>query len=127
MEEYGLKEKINLFLVSDHGMHSVTKKDIIDLRQYVADDLYDRYESSPTLHVYPKKGKAVQVHQGLTRAAAATKAFRMFTPMTVPQNWHYGKNNRMPPILLIADPPYVFHDFYDTIDFFQNKYNFTGK
>lgn len=37
-------------------MISVTKKDVIDLRKIVSNDLYDMYESSPGIHIYPKPG-----------------------------------------------------------------------
>lgn len=56
MTEKQLKDKINIFFVSDHGMQSVTRKNVINLNDIVPDDLYDRYENSPIAHIYPKKG-----------------------------------------------------------------------
>lgn len=56
MEVHNLTNHVNIFFLSDHGMLSSNKKNVIDLNKIISHDLYDEYENSPGLHIYPKPG-----------------------------------------------------------------------
>lgn len=107
-------------------MQSVTKKDVIDLSQYVNDDYYDKYEYSPIYHIYPKEDKEEYVYNQLKKAADSGAHFKVYKKSEIPTRWHYKNNRRTPPILAVADPPYVFQDFYNTISDQEKKWNFTA-
>jgi len=71
-------------------------------------------------------GFAKDVYEGLVRGAKETGAYRVFRSADIPKEFHYS-NSRTPPILLLANPPHTFQDFYDSAKYFGNKYNFKRK
>ena len=52
--------------------------------------------------------------------------FKVYKTNEIPERWHYKNNRRAPPILAVADPPYVFQDFYQTISNEEKNWNITG-
>ena len=107
-------------------MISSTKKDVIDLRNFVSSDYYDIYETSPGLHIYPKPGKANIVYNALKDAVKNGSNFQVFKTTEIPNHWHFKNNRRAPPIFALANPPHVFHDFYSYTKGIEKKWNFTG-
>lgn len=137
---------MNVFFVSDHGMESVTRKNIIDLREFVSDNMHDTYGKSPVYHIYPNKGTlwvfyfllqtlqrlltsgaGQDVYNALKTASDNGENFKVYRLSEIPERWHYKHNRRLPPILVVADPPFVFQDFYDSIVELEKKWNITGK
>lgn len=49
-----LMNRVNVVFLSDHGMDSVHISNFIDLTEFIADDTYNIYGSSPVLQIVPK-------------------------------------------------------------------------
>ncbi|KAK6624257.1 hypothetical protein RUM44_011116 [Polyplax serrata] len=126
LKRNNLTDHVNVFFLSDHGMISTTKNDVIDLRNFVSSDLYDIYEGSPGIHIYPKPGKANIVYNALKAAVKNGSKFRVFKNSEIPDHWHFKNNRRAPPILALADPPHVFQDFYPYVKEIERQWNFTA-
>lgn len=58
LKRYGLDKRVNVIHTSDHGMLSVTKERIIKISNILDRDSYWPGDSSPFVHITPKKGKA---------------------------------------------------------------------
>ncbi|KAL0279525.1 UNVERIFIED_CONTAM: hypothetical protein PYX00_001062 [Menopon gallinae] len=125
LNETGLTDRVNLFFLSDHGMLTVKKRNIIDLRKIVPTEKYDRYEGSPTYMIFPKKGEANFVYNSLKNASENGAPFKVYKRNEIPDRWHYKDNRRAPPILAVADPPYVFEDAYKQIEWIEKLRNIT--
>lgn len=90
------------------------------------DESFDKYESSPIYHIYPKDEQEEYVYNSLKSVVDSGAPFKVYKKSEIPDRWHYKNNRRTPPILAVADPPHVFHDFYYTISVEEKKYNFTA-
>uniref|UniRef100_A0A8D9F2M4 Ectonucleotide pyrophosphatase/phosphodiesterase family member 5 n=1 Tax=Cacopsylla melanoneura TaxID=428564 RepID=A0A8D9F2M4_9HEMI len=124
LDHVGLKEKINLFILSDHGMSKVQMRDIIDLSPWVNDTNAKFGGGSPTIEIFPNQGKEDEIYQMLSKAAAKLTTFQVFKKEDMPERWHYKNNERTPPILALANVDYAFKDIWDEIKWFE-KYNVT--
>ncbi|KAK9498572.1 hypothetical protein O3M35_003173 [Rhynocoris fuscipes] len=113
---------LNVIFLSDHGMEGVTINRIIDLRPIVG-NISDMYGTSPVLQVYPKKGKEEEVYMKLKSFSTQNKHFHVYKQKDIPDEFHYKKCSRSPPILVLAEPKYAFHDLYDGIKWYKNHYS----
>jgi predicted AlkP superfamily pyrophosphatase or phosphodiesterase len=96
----GIADRVNVVVVSDHGMAPVD-----DERVMVADDYFsadDAFVSdiNPNLSVFPKPGKEDSVYQALVRANQHLKAYRRDE---IPERWHLHDHPRVPPVLAVSD------------------------
>lgn len=137
LQKHSLEHLVTVFVVSDHGMISLSQKNIIDFNSYVDKSKYVTAGTSPVLQVFPKQGNEENVLTGLQRASQDFKnKFDVFTQNEIPSTWHYASNNRSPPILVVAREGYAFQDFYHSMDDLnirfhiepnpQNKYGIHG-
>lgn len=53
-----LEKQLNLIILSDHGMETVTYDGIIFLDKYVSNTTYKIVNTGPNAFVYPKPGKS---------------------------------------------------------------------
>lgn len=57
LTERGIREKVNLIFLADHGMAGINSEEIIDLEQYLNSNAYTFCGTSPGLQILPKAGK----------------------------------------------------------------------
>jgi len=57
-----LLDKVNVVLLSDHGMTTVTPQRIYNLTQYVNKAFFEIVDSSPVLQIRPAKGIPLSVY-----------------------------------------------------------------
>ena len=57
-----LLDKVNVVLLSDHGMATVTPQNIYNLTQYVNKAFFEIVDSSPVLQIYPAEGIPLSVY-----------------------------------------------------------------
>jgi predicted AlkP superfamily pyrophosphatase or phosphodiesterase len=96
----GLAERVNIVVVSDHGMTAVDDTRIIVADDYLSPDEVVIADINPTLSVFPKAGKDADVYRRLVKAHPHLK---VFTREQTPATWHYRDHPRVPPILGVAD------------------------
>ncbi|KAM9665726.1 ectonucleotide pyrophosphatase/phosphodiesterase family member 5 isoform 1-T2 [Trichechus inunguis] len=91
---------LNLIITSDHGMTQCSEDRIIELDQYLDKDLYILIDQSPVAAILPKEGKFDEVYEAL---AHAHPNLTVYKKEEIPERWHYRHNNRIHPIIAVAD------------------------
>ena len=96
----GLVDRVNIVVVSDHGMTEVDNTRLIVADDYVSPDDVVISDINPTLGLFPKAGKEDEVYRRLVKAHPHLKVFKR---EQMPGTWHYRDHPRVPPILGVAD------------------------
>jgi predicted AlkP superfamily pyrophosphatase or phosphodiesterase len=100
LNDRGLGERVNVIVVSDHGMAPVDSTRVVVLDDYVAAGDVDVVDINPTLGIFSKSGQDEAVYESLSRAHPRLRVFR---PHTTPEEWHFRDHPRIPPIVGVAD------------------------
>jgi predicted AlkP superfamily pyrophosphatase or phosphodiesterase len=99
LERRGLEDRVNVVVLSDHGMASVSNDRVIVVDDYLSPQDAEIVDINP-LAMYPKPGKEESVFRALEKAHPRLKVYRRGE---MPQQWHYSDHPRTPPIMAIAD------------------------
>lgn len=100
LDARGLTAGVNLIVVSDHGMVSVSSDRVVVLDDYISIDDVDVVDINPTLGLFPRPGREDEVHRAL---AAAHPRLRVYRREDTPEHWHYRDHPRIPPIVGVVD------------------------
>ena len=100
LERRGLADRVNVIVVSDHGMATVDNERVIVLDDYVSIDDVQIVDINPTLALVPKPGREESVFRALEKAHPRLKVYRRDA---TPEEWHYRDHPRVPPIVAVAD------------------------
>ncbi|EHH53087.1 hypothetical protein EGM_13651 [Macaca fascicularis] len=95
-----LWDTLNLIITSDHGMTQCSEERLIELDQYLDKDHYTLIDQSPVAAILPKEGKFDEVYEALTHAHPNLTVYKK---EEIPERWHYKYNNRIQPIIAVAD------------------------
>lgn len=113
LDETGLKPKINVIAVSDHGMAEVSRD-----RMVVLDDMIDPGDlniiaSSPALMANVKKGKLDEVYKALKKNE---KHYKVYKKADIPERFHLKEHRRVPELLIVADLGYTINskEYFDS-------------
>jgi predicted AlkP superfamily pyrophosphatase or phosphodiesterase len=100
LDQRGLAARVDLIVVSDHGMAPVSAKRTVFLDDYI--DLSDVtiVESSPVAALIPRAGREAEVYRRLRNANPHLTVYRKDE---TPPRWHYRESPRIPPILAVAE------------------------
>lgn len=108
--------KINIIIVSDHGMAPITKEKSINLSNYLSKDSFDVVSGgNPIYSLQPKEGyqkKAMAILHKIPN-------IKVWSRDSIPARYHYGKNKRVSDILIEADLGY-------SISWKEDKEKFSG-
>jgi predicted AlkP superfamily pyrophosphatase or phosphodiesterase len=99
LEERGLNGRVNLVVVSDHGMAELKAGQLIYLDDFIDTASVDVVELGPVLSLSPRLG-AGDVHRRLSRAHPHLKIYRK---SEVPADYHYRTHHRIQSIIGVAD------------------------
>ena len=93
-------KKINLIVLSDHGMSATSPERYINLKSLVPDRMIASISGgNPVYLINPKEGKKDSI-LFLINGSTGCKAW---SKSEVPAKWHYGTNPRIPEIVVVAD------------------------
>ncbi|CAG0878583.1 unnamed protein product [Darwinula stevensoni] len=109
LKELELLSEVNLIILSDHGMLSVPRKNIIHLRDIADPRDYHIANSSPSLFIYPNPGKEAKVLEAFKKASMQMN-FTFYETWSAPDHWHFKENPYLPPFFIIADKGYAFDE-----------------
>ncbi len=100
LDQRGLAARVDLIVVSDHGMAPVSAERTVYLDDYL--DLADVtiVESSPVAALIPRAGRAAEVYR---RLEGANPHLTVYRKDETPPRWHYRDNPRTAPILAVAE------------------------
>jgi len=108
-----LENKINLIILSDHGMDTVTYDRMIHLDKYVTNTTYKSVLSGPNGFIHPNEHKFDEIYTNLSKAANASNIFSVYKKDQLLDRWHIKNNTRLNDIIyLLANPGYAFWDKY---------------
>ena len=96
----GIADRVNVVVVSDHGMAPVDDEHVMIADDYFSSDDAFIADINPNLNVFPRPGKDDSVYQALFQANPHLKVYRRDE---VPERWHFRDHPRVPPILAISD------------------------
>lgn len=100
LAERGMTDRVNLIIVSDHGMSEISSDRLILLDDYINYDDVTVIDWTPFALIQPKPGKLESVHAALNGKHPNLKVYRKHE---VPAHLQYGTHPRIPELVLIAD------------------------
>ena len=103
LTQRGLLDRVNIVIVSDHGMASVDDEHVIVADDYVTPEDALISNINPDLSLFPMAGREDAVYTKLTHAHPHLKVYRR---AETPARWHLRDSTspRVPPLTAIADP-----------------------
>jgi predicted AlkP superfamily pyrophosphatase or phosphodiesterase len=96
----GATDRVDVIVVSDHGMAPVSSERTIALDDYVSLDSLDVGDWNPIATIIPKPGRAEYVFRSLEHASPHLQVYRKGE---LPARLHYNTGSRVTPIVAIAD------------------------
>ncbi|HWP82479.1 MAG TPA: ectonucleotide pyrophosphatase/phosphodiesterase [Bacteroidota bacterium] len=100
LEARTILSKINIIIISDHGMSQTSSKRMIFIDDYVDSTLVRIIDWSPVAQLLPHPGKEDEVYRKLANAHPNLKVYRK---SEIPERWHYRNHRRIMPIIAVAD------------------------
>ena len=96
----GLLDRINLIVVSDHGMAAVAPGHAMDVKDIVPMADAAVISVGQSVGIAPREGRTQAVEQ---RLLGRHQNFQCWRKSELPPRWHYGANPRVPPIICQMD------------------------
>jgi predicted AlkP superfamily pyrophosphatase or phosphodiesterase len=92
--------RINLIVLSDHGMGPVSTERYVNLKGVVPERMIASISGgNPVYLINPSEGKRDSVLYLLN----SVKGLKAWRKSQVPSKWHYGTNPRIPEVVVVAD------------------------
>lgn len=97
----GIFDRVNLIIVSDHGMLRVDPRNVV-----VLDDCFDLKQAQQVawngqmVHIFPKPGTEEAIYASLKARALHVAVYRK---KEIPARFHYGTSNRIGEIVVMAE------------------------
>jgi predicted AlkP superfamily pyrophosphatase or phosphodiesterase len=95
-----LLDRTSVVVVSDHGMSQLSNNRIIFLDDYLDLSSVDVIEWTPNLSLAPRSGSIDEMYRALKDKH---RALAIYKREEIPSHLHYRHNNRIPPIVGLAD------------------------
>ena len=95
-----LMDRLNVVVVSDHGMSQLSDRRIIYLEDYLDLSTVDVTEWSPVLGLVPRSGSVDAIYASLK---GKHPSLAIYKREETPAHLHYRNNQRIPPILGLAE------------------------
>ncbi len=96
----GMTSRVNLLVVSDHGMAAIAPERTVYLDDYVSLDSLEVIDWSPIAAIQPKPGREQYVYD---RLRGANPHLAVYRKADVPARFHFNDNPRITPIVGIAE------------------------
>jgi predicted AlkP superfamily pyrophosphatase or phosphodiesterase len=103
LEDGGWAGRVNLVIVSDHGMAALDDGQPILLDTLAPPNSFDLSSLGQVAGVRPRRGREAEVEAALLKPHAHMQCYRRGE---LPARWQHGQHPRVPPILCQAQPPH---------------------
>jgi predicted AlkP superfamily pyrophosphatase or phosphodiesterase len=100
LDARGLTGQVNIVLVSDHGMATVSRDRVIALSDYLDLAAVDVVDLNPNLAIAPKTMSEDDLYRRLARAHPHLRIYRK---ADTPRHWRFRTHPRVPAIVGVAD------------------------
>ena len=128
LNDGGLWPDVNILLVSDHGMTDLSDDKVIFLDDII--DMSDVWvvDWSPVAMIRPDQGKFSEVYEQL-KQAEEDHNFSVYRRDELPERYRLADNDRVAPIVVIADKPYSLtsHGYYQDRGLLTGGHGFDPK
>ncbi|KAJ5233087.1 Type I phosphodiesterase/nucleotide pyrophosphatase/phosphate transferase [Penicillium chermesinum] len=103
LQSRNLTDIVNIVVVSDHGMATTSNERLIQLDDLIDLSLVDHLDGWPSRGIRPKRPEDMAVLQAQLEKVAPdyTHAFEFYTRETMPERYHFTKNDRIAPLWVI--------------------------
>lgn len=104
--------KVNLIIVSDHGMTEATERHTIEWKPLVSEfNNINVVNGQTQLYIYENNTDTLSLLKESIAAKASNNNYEVFLASEYPEHWHFNGNNDVVPDLIVnALPPYTFID-----------------
>ena len=99
LNETDFLRKVNLIIVSDHGMDHTSSIRQVFLEDFINSSSYTITEKGPLVHIWPRTGMMEEIYQNLTRNPIP-HIRKVFRKEDIPDEYHWKNNRRIPPIFI---------------------------
>jgi predicted AlkP superfamily pyrophosphatase or phosphodiesterase len=103
MEQRGLSERVNLVVVSDHGMAEVMPDHLLFIEDLLGPGSAEVVDLGSVASLAPRAGREEEVYRRLKRSPH----LRVYRKSEIPAALHYRASPRIQPILLVADEGWI--------------------
>jgi predicted AlkP superfamily pyrophosphatase or phosphodiesterase len=100
LEVRGIDDKVDVIVVSDHGMSQNSRDRVILVDQLIDIEAANPVDWDPVLGLWPTEGRTEEI---FTQLKGAHPNLDVYRRENVPPELHYSDNPRIPPIIAIAD------------------------
>jgi len=113
LKELNIYETTHLIVCADHGMATTSRNRVILIDDYIDLDHVEIVDWSPITAIIPDAGYEDEVYRNLSDASTGNH-FEVYqkngTGTPIPSRYHYTHNDRITPILLVAENEYSVTD-----------------
>lgn len=111
LKKAGIYEKINIIILSDHGMQTFHRDNIIDTMLMADTELYDNHGGTPVYHIVPKNNADLdRLYESFKTVSQGNSNFMVYKKEELLAPFNYGNNRRIMDIVLLAKPGFGFED-----------------
>ena len=103
MDQRGLSQRVNLVIVSDHGMAEVKPDHFLYIEDLLAPGSARVVDLGSVVALAPRPGQEDEVYRRLSRAPH----LRVYRKSEIPASFHYRASHRIQPILAVADEGWI--------------------
>lgn len=103
LEARGLRDRVNLVFVADHGMSETAADRVVFIENLVDVSTVQVESLGPNGGVRPNPGTVTPAELAAAIRAKAPPQVQVHLREEVPEHLHYRKSGRIPPVVLIAD------------------------
>ncbi|MFQ5527740.1 MAG: nucleotide pyrophosphatase/phosphodiesterase family protein, partial [Thermoanaerobaculia bacterium] len=100
LDERGLGSRVDLMIVSDHGMSSTSAERVVFLDDYIDVETANVVDWNPVLALWPGEDKTDEIYSALEGAHPHMAVYR---GDEVPERYEFAGHERIAPIIGIAD------------------------
>jgi predicted AlkP superfamily pyrophosphatase or phosphodiesterase len=100
LQRRAILDRINIILVSDHGMSQTSSERVIFIDDYTDSSEVRIVDRTPIAQLWPKPGKEDAVYN---RIAGAHPRLSVYRKVEIPERWHFRNHRRIAPIIAVAD------------------------
>ena len=100
LEARGLLGRVNLVIVSDHGMADVSRDRVVFLDDFVDPASVRVIDPSPLASILPEPGDEDRVYEAL---AGRSPHLAVYRRGETPERWHFRDHRRIQPLQALAD------------------------
>tara|TARA_B100000315_G_scaffold260939_1_gene328072 strand:+ start:3015 stop:4256 length:1242 start_codon:yes stop_codon:yes gene_type:complete len=113
LEVRNLKDKINIIVVSDHGMTELSRERVVFLDDYINLDDVLFVDYSPVAALRPNDEMEDSIYLSLVNAHSN---MNVYLKEEIPERLHYRNHRRITPIICFADDGWSItdHSYYDS-------------